>query len=376
MFLAIFSLFIRVDDFGVVKFNSLESSDIPYLILPYYPYQKDFINITSSFLEYSEGNSSFGAAKIDCDAFTTVCSSFKLQPGKVFVSYPPHKHPKESNRKVSFQNLVDLAYDVSVDGLHEISTKEEVKMLSSKAPLFCLVARPNAGDLEVKLPIVKKVAKLYSHRNVKFGFITESFLYEQYANYPLTAFVFISPSDKHSTHRGDFTIENLVEFIGDFEQPVWGPPLPPKKIALTYVGKDTGDIIQEFAKHETYQPLVFINSSTTESIGIAKTICDYKIPCLAAVDFNSFKWSVIPRNLNTTEKKIEAFHEMEVKWNQQPLFNRLTNQFNLGFLMNFNTITTCGLVFSIFISLVALFFLDKKYEIDDPRKPKNKSKKN
>ncbi|OHT15724.1 hypothetical protein TRFO_13893 [Tritrichomonas foetus] len=355
------------NSFGIGRFSSDEAENLPYIIIPYYNYQTEIIEIAKDFIAETETNKSFVVASIDCDQFKTVCSDMDLKPSHLYVSYPPHNRAKQSNRKITPKNIRQLASDLSVSGLYNFSQQDEILEAANDCPLFCLVARSNAGDLEVKLPIVKELAHLFAHRNVRFAFVTDFALYEKYAHHPLTAFVFISPGNKHATHRGDFTLQSLAEFVTQFEQPVWGPPLPPKNPALVMVGKAlNNETVEEFRNYQNRIPMVFINNEE-DSIR-ARTICKDEDSCLAAVDFKKFRSVVIPNNIHT-EEKIKILNDLNNIWNNQTLQEKVIDQIYTAINMNINTTIACGIAAFIVIGLTGLFFIDKKREIVDNRKP-------
>ena len=354
-------------NFGIEKFNSFNgSSNLPHIIIPYYPYQEETISLTNKFLNESSSNESYVAASINCDKYTTVCSMIELQPGKIFVSFPPHGTLQASNRKITEKNINQLASDVTVNGLYrDITTINQLQDIANECPLFCLFARSNAGDLEVKLPVVEQLAKFFVHRNVRFAFVTEFSLYEKFARHPLTSFVFVSPSLKHSTQRGDFTLENLIDFVKKYEQPIWKELIddPPSQAALTIVGKDLNDtkraehedyfesnnddnddiddddidtdqkiktydekydsddlnFVDEFKRYQAQYPMVFVDNE--KEAMRAYSICGDSLRCIAVVDFKKFRSIIIPENATETEilKTLRDFNSIwkKKKWTEK-----------------------------------------------------------
>lgn len=401
-------------NFGIKKFNSFNGSSVlPHIIFPYYPYQKEIISLTEQFLNESSSNQSYVAASINCDQYTTVCSILKLKPGSIFVSYPPHKHLQASNRIVNTKNINQIASDVIVQGLYrDITTIEQIQEMANECPLFCLFARSNAGDLEVKLPVVEKLARIFVHRNIRFAFVTEFSLYEKFARHPLTSFVYVSPSLKHSTQRGDFTLENLINFVKKYEQPVWHEVIdnPPSQVALTIVGKNLNDtkrvekadpfeteqnfdnddidnddefdsnlrtqnnndknskesdFINEFQRYQTQFPMIFVDNE--KEYMRAFSICNEPVKCIAAVDFKKFRSIVIPEKATETEilRTIRDFNSIwsKKKWTER--FSIVAR--NIVFL-NFQTFCCCLCTILFLIVLTGLYFIDKRREIPDERK--------
>lgn len=409
MLLHLFFLAFSNANFGVTRFNSSkEYFALPHIIIPYYSFQTGIINLSRQFLNKSSENPSYIAASINCDEFTTMCSTLKLDPGSFYVSFPPHKRFQKSNRKISAQELDTFASDVSVNGLYRnITTLQQLSDLASNYPLFCLFARPNAGDLETKMPIVLNLAKLFIHRTIKFAFITEYSLYEKFAQHPLTAFVFVSPSLKYSTQRGDFTLQNLAEFVKKYEQPIWGELIDviPNGITITIVSDnldphnrsqvnsidstikfdddendDFGNdeestnspfLFDDFAKYETHFPMVFLNGS--KDTMKAKAICGETTTCVAAVDYKRFRSIVIHANTNTTEK-LRILREFNTIWAQIPFVTRVYYILANMIMMNFNTFITVGIDLILVFTLVGFFFIDKTREIPDERKGVGKIK--
>ncbi|KAK8867038.1 hypothetical protein M9Y10_010007 [Tritrichomonas musculus] len=402
-------------NFGQKKFNSSsESLSLPHIVFPYYPYQKEVISLSNEFINESSTNTSYVAASIDCNQYTTVCSTLELKPGSVFVSFPPHRHLQASNRAITEENIKQLASDLTVQGLYrDITTIEQLQKIANECPLFCLFARSNAGDLEVKLPIVERLAKLYVHRNVRFAFITEFSLYEKFARHPLTSFVFVAPSLAHSTQRGDFTLENLAEFVIKYEQPIWQELIdnPPHQVALTIVGNslndtrkvndnsfdsnnyDTDDIdedegdfdfinknknleqnknndqnpsfVEEFERYQAQYPMVFVNSSSDSMK--AYSICKNSDRCIAAVDFRKFKSIIIPESASNTEI-LRYLREFNSIWSKQKTYDKISNIASNMVFLNFQIFCSCGSTILFLFGLVGLFFVDKKREIPDERK--------
>lgn len=404
-------------NFGIKKFNSFNGSfNLPHIIIPYYPYQNETISLANKFLNESSSNESYVAASINCDQYTTVCSLLELNPGFIFASFPPHRYLQASNRKINLKNIRQLASDVSVNGLYrDITTIQQLQEIANECPLFCLFARSNAGDLEVKLPVVEQIAKIFVQRNVRFAFITEFSLYEKFARHPLTSFVYVSPSLKHSTQRGDFTLENLLDFVKKYEQPVWQELIdtPPSHVALTIVGKNLNDtkrtkktdpfeslinideddidededidfdqnqkntindniddndnstFVDKFKRYQAQYPMVFVDNEKESSR--AFSICHESMRCIAVVDFKKFRSIIIPEDATETEilKTLRDFNSI---WKQKKLTERIAIVARNLVFLNFQIFCTCGSAVLFLLGLIGLFFIDKKREIPDERK--------
>ncbi|KAH0795558.1 hypothetical protein GPJ56_000437 [Histomonas meleagridis] len=274
---------------------------------------------------------------------------------------------------MTIDSIRQLSEDVKCQGYHELNTLEEVKSFSSRTPLFCLVARANAGDLEIKLPILRELSQNFIHHDIKFGLITEMSLYETFSHYPLTSFVYISPNLKFTSFRNDFTLQNLITFIYLHEQHPWDSPLPPITPSITYVGPTVdSNTRKHFLEYEAKYPFVHVNNINDPVL--ARSICQNTSSCFAVVDFNKFKSVRFEIDDNDEDQITNLMSQFEEEWKNIPILKRIKISAEISFALYSKVYYVVGMIIVIVVVAVIMFFMDMNREIEDTRIAKKEKK--
>lgn len=365
----LFSILYSVHNFTVHRFNTTaDSFDLPHILFPHSSYHSAPLSIFNDFCNETSEETRFVTASIDCSVNPTFCSMLKLKPGKISVSFPPHNVIRSSKIDVSLDNIRELAIDVIGNGIRKLESDEEVEKEAKKRPLFALVARPNAGDLEIKLPILEDLAKKLIGFDVCFALITDMGLYEKYSHYPLSMFVYITPNLQFTSFRGDFDLMNLAMFVNQHEKITWGSPMPvPSERSIVFIGNEgtlQKEIINKFKEYEAQYPTIFINEK--ENKRILNALCEGS-ECLSIIDFKLFK-AIKNINLNTSaEDVIQTLNNFDEEWKNVSLIDRLKIIFNLSFSLYSHTYYFSIIFCSLFLVSIVFYFIDIRREIDDPR---------
>ena len=344
------------------------------------------INISKMFFFFQENvsdDNNIATTDINCFKHSYICSKYNLIPGSISISYPPHS-----------ENFHSFPIKLNNEG---ISLRlQEIFEAAQKKPLFLLVARPNAGDLEYKLPMIRELAIKLVHKDITFGIVTVPYIYEQFANYPLTAFVsikaipplslssfknnnepysFISKKMEHITFHGDFTIESLINFVFNNAQVVWGPRRITSKIGIAYVGRNLSkDVYESLIPYITNYPLIFEN--ITSSPFILSGIChSVENECLAVVDYKSYRSIVIPLNESfNSEIILNTISNFEQLWKEQSFIKRLKGRLYLFISTNISAFLAIGILLSVVIFGISFIHNDKTVQYYDERMAQNKRK--
>lgn len=356
---------------------------MPYIIFPYDSSNADSLKNFSLFETYVEDDP-IVTSSINCFKYSTACGKFGFIPGRLSISYPPHTEKRHlSHRTIYSQSYETLRNDVLSYNLHNYTTFSELKDEALKRPLFLLVSRCNAGDLEVKLPIIHQLVRLFSNDNIAFGFVTSPFIYEKFSIHPLTSFVsvnylpplsikddsdnFISDSFSHNTFRGDFTLESLAEFVFNNLQVAWGPRSVTNRLAITYVGSSVpADIVKGLENATTDYPLIFENTSVHKFI--SQAICMDDIECLAVVDYKTYRAISIPIyettsiNSNTMEMVAHFLSHFDELWKKLPFIKRVKSRFFIFQATNMVSFFVISFIFGLSLMLISSFARNRSVE--------------
>ena len=355
-----------VQDFGRYEFSVVDNESVlPHLVIPFYPHMTELAALARDFADVADLETGFAAAAIDCSFYESVCAEKKLVPGKMSVSVPPFNKLKVSSRPVTAQALADVAEDLKVRNVHQIRSIEDVERLTKRANLFAIVARDNAGDLEMKIPRLNELAARLVHYDVVFGIAREPSVYDRFAEYPLTAFVRITENLAYDAFRGDFSLGRLADFVVDHYQKPWGHWSERSGVAVVHVGKK---LTGAFEGLEARHSLVFVNSS--QERGFANAICGRNQPCDAVVDFKKCRSLRIPNDVNISD----FVADFDGEFGKLPLVDRLTCSATLAFYLYRNVCILLGGCVGVLLINLILSFLDRQLKVEDER-VKTKSKK-
>ena len=328
----------------------------PRFIFPYYPRMKEKIEMFSDFEIKHEEDNKISTIAVDCLKYRTQCAKYHLNPGKLYISIFDHENPSEIVEEINPELLEELHNRSINHGYIKITTEEEVNKYANEKPLFLFVTRPNAGDLQQKKPVFARIASHNIGRKLIFGYVTNPVLYEQYAKYPYNAFVYVSPSGKHLTFRGDFNMQQLEFFINQHSQPVLGDPVTKDK-SIVVVGNEefyesAKDKLVDF---QTITPIVYINAS--ENMQKASYFCDGKYQCISIVDFS--RYSVVPCGANidilTIQTNINTF---DTVWKSYPLQNRIYTALTVSYSLHPNEYYMLGSIIALLIIYLLFYSLD------------------
>ena len=356
-----------VQDFGRYEFSVVDNESVlPHLVIPFYPHMTEVAALAREFAEVADLETGFAAAAIDCSFYESVCAERKLVPGKMSVSVPPFNKLKVSSRPVTAEGLADVAKDLKVRNVHQLRSMEDVERLAKRANLFAIVARDNAGDLEMKIPRLNELAARLVHYDVVFGIAREPSVYDRFAEYPLTAFVRITANLEYDAFRGDFSLGRLADFVVDHYQKPWGHWTERSGVAVVHVGKKMDGVV--FEGLEARQSLVFVNSS--EEKDLANAICGRNQPCDAVVDFKKCRSLRIPNEANVSE----FVADFDGEFGKLPLVDRLKCSATLAVYLYRNVCILLGGCVGVLLVIFILSFLDAQLKVEDTR-VKSKSKK-
>lgn len=351
----------------------------PHIIFPYFPYQENLVSNFTLFEELTRENESFITVGLNCDVHKTVCSKFRFVTGKIYISMPPHKIQRQSNREITVSSLKQLADDAKDLGVHVISSMEEITEVASQRPLFLLIARTYAGDLESKVRVLTELGPKWIHRNVQIALLENDDVYKMIGTDPLSTFAFVPPSFSYEnenpklvSYRGEFDVDKISEFITQYEQPVWGEPIPPRKTSIAYVGPILEESIKEkFVALESSYPLVYINS-TSNSL-LSSILCENAEKCFAIINFQEFRKLDVPCTTSVFEIAhiINEFHTI---WNAKPLIERVKSFIFLSFALYSKIYFLSILLLFVTLLIVFLFYMDYAHIIPDDREKYQKKK--
>ena len=301
----------------------------PKFVFAYYPRMQQKIEAFEEFESKHADDKNISTLAVNCIKHRTYCAKYHYYPGRLYISIFDHEKPTEYNDEFNAKTLDNL-YNISIGhGYVKISTEEEVSQYANQNPLFLFVTRSNAGDLQQKKPVFARVASHNIGKNLIFGYVTSPILYEKYAKYPYNAFVYVSPSGKYLSFRGNFDQENLEFFIKQHSQPVLGDPITKEKSIVVVGNEQFYDRAQiELADFQTVTPIVYINS--TQNKDKASYFCDGKYQCVSIVDFATA--ALVPCgtdiNIQTIQTNIVTFDTI---WNGYPLFKRLYTSITVSY---------------------------------------------
>jgi len=331
----------------------------PSLIFPHYPGMETSVSVFNDFAEKSDEVFFFS---LDCLQHRTYCMKLSLKPGFLHIydnitkeNYPIVKEISEESIKYA----IKIAY---IRNVHVLVNKEQVLSLSSKAPLFLLVARPNAGDLETKRPIFNELAMRYIGKNVSFGFVTDANLYEQFSHYPLTALVCVSPSLKHLSYRGLFNIEEIKVFVDSNLHHVWDYPKSINAPALTIVGnsKYFYKVSNEYADYETQFPMAYVNSTSNGLL--ARSICGPSCQCTAIVDYGHYSAYIINEDILPASVQ-DLFINFRYFVAQQGFIHRIYVYANIAYSLHQTNFIVVGILCGVFVVCAILIYNDFKIAV-------------
>ena len=329
----------------------------PRIIFPYYPHMKNELELFQNFEIKTKNNETFTTLSVDCLQHRTYCAKFNLQPGKLSVSIIDHENPKQINQPISQETIAEAVTLVTNHGYLKIKTIDEVRKIASKVPLFLLVTRPNAGDLEEKKPIFAQVARSNIGKPLAFGYVTDKVLYEEYAHYPYIAFVYVSPSGNHLSFRGEFTVDNIQTFVDLHTQPFLSAPVLGKDILVTtIVGNDDfyNKAQEEFSVLDAKLQVAYVNS--TSSLQTAEVLCHGKYQCVAVANYKTYKAVSCGNDIsNSIDECVSKFAE---KWSSYPLAERIKTRFMLSYYFNPVSYTIIACCTSFVIAFGFLIMLD------------------
>lgn len=373
----LFSILYSVHNFTAYRFNSTANSlNLPHILFPYSSYHSSSLSIFNDFCKETSTEERLVTSSIDCSAHPTLCSMLKLKPGKVGISFPPHDAIRTSKMEVTLDNLRDLAADVIANGVRKLNNEEDVAKEAKKRSLFALVARANAGDLEIKLPVLEDLAKRLIGFNVCFALITNMTLYEKYSHYPLSMFVYITPNLEFTSFRGDFELMNLGIFVKSHEKITWGSPIPiPNDRSIVYLGNVRTlekEIKNKFKEYEAQYTMIY--SDKNENKKLFNTLCE-EGECMSIVDFKSFKAIKNVKVDTSAEDIIQMLNNFDEKWKNITLLERSKTFIGISFSLYSHIYYVCAIIFLMVLSAIILYFVDVNREIEDPR-IQNKKKNN
>ena len=300
-----FAVLALVADFGVRVFNASDPMFArPFVLFPYFDAESDGLRV---FEEATREEEDVVVAALDCVAEVTACSRMGVRPGGVYVSFPPHRRVLRSQREFSVAGLRALVRDVRDGNVRfDIDSVEKVREVAGEAPLFALVARSNAGDLEGKRPAFEEVAKESVNSRMTFAVLSESALYEMFGVYPLSSFVFIPPTLKHVTFSGEFEVGRLEAFVAEHGHRAYSSDWPKEGVAVVIASEN-------WAKDVSDGLLGLVNVVVTNGSLI---FCKEK-GCVPLVDFTN---SRVVRLGGYDRKTVEkALSEFDSLWNAVPI---------------------------------------------------------
>jgi hypothetical protein len=345
----------------IVAFVSCEDS--PQIVLPYSPDQTELLAVIKNFS--TSPIDGVNVRLFDCWKYPASCASKNLFPGHIYSSLPPFPL-SQSNRPITLQSLQRLGRDLQVNNVHQFDAINDVVSAANNSSLFCLITRPNAGDLSVKQNLLQNIAKRLVHRDVSFCLITDPVLYEQFGRYPLTTFVYVSPNLRYDTLKGDLTIDTLVDFVNLHEHKHLNPPIARLGLSLVLVGES---LTEAFGEFEGQIPIVFVNESSKPFL--AQTICRGESHCNAVVNFAENR-AIVIKSESDIEQAVRNFGGL---WMALGIIERWKTRIALQFLMNPSPI---GAIAIGIVTVLAIFFLnriDRENVIADNRVHPQKAKK-
>ena len=330
-----FTVLALVADFGVRVFNASDPMfERPFVLFPYFDPQSDGLSVFEEAMREEEG---VVVAALDCVAEVTACSRMGARPGGVYVSFPPHRRALRSQREFSVAGLRALARDVRGGNVRlDLNSVEKVREVAGEVPLFALVARSNAGDLEGKRPVFEEVARESVNLRMAFAVLTETALYERFGVYPLSSFVFIPPTLKHVTFTGEFEVEKLEAFVAEHGHRVYSSDWPKEGVA----------VVIDREKEVSDELLELVNVVVTNGSSI---FCREK-GCVVLVDFtNSRAVKLSGYDRKTVEK---AVSELEPMWNEVPVPEKVMTWIRIKWIKDGNGMAAyalCGFVVCVLI---------------------------
>ncbi|OHT04676.1 hypothetical protein TRFO_27754 [Tritrichomonas foetus] len=375
-----------VDNFGKQGFNSTDSSfDFPYVIFPYFPEHQPQKTLFDHFQSTEEQNPDIATATLDCLNNRTICSKFKLRPGYVHISYPPHNNIIKTKRQINNESLDRLSKSVQHRNLQDFSSIDEIYGNASlNIPVFVLAARPNAGDLEDKYPVFESLVMKFIGEDIIFSFVTDSSIYAQLTTFPRTDLIYISPyGQKVIFDDEDFILPQVVKFVNQHKYPVLMHLFETQNafsnldlietLSLVVVDEKIENDVEIFIQKMTPNvPLLFLNR--TKYPILSASICmtnedineaDSKTKsCYAIVNFTNSK-AIRIDTLNETviNEVISNFDEIHAKL---PLKYRLmrilffTLQFRGKVVVLYSIVSIVFLVFFAGLFITLIDFLEPK----------------
>ncbi|EAY04242.1 hypothetical protein TVAG_474480 [Trichomonas vaginalis G3] len=344
-----FSIALRATN-KLANLDKPEYSSLPRIIFPYYPRMTQQIKAFKHFEKRTQDNETFVTVSVNCLEERTFCSRYKLQAGQISVSLHDHEHPVKISRKIDAENLNEISQIVSNHGYLTIDTPEQITAITQNKPLFMLVSRANAGDLEEKKPSFEKLAISNIDSGCIFAFVTSPYLYEKYAHYPYISFVFIHHDGKFTSYRGDFSIESLQTFVSHHAQPFMGHPVATDATKIVAVGNDAyfKQISEKLDKIDFYVPSSYLN--TTNIMKAVPYLCNGKYQCLGIFRPNQFKLVLINEtDIASADIRISQFDSL---WKEVPFAEKFKIRAAICFLFyRIQLFIVCGI-----LSVVSLFF--------------------
>ena len=347
-------------DYPSNDFATVDSdSSLPHIVIPFYPHMNDIKTLAQEFADNADSDREYAVGLIDCSRHPSVCADKKLVPGKMSLSVPPFNKLKVSNRPLTEEGLTHASEDLTVSNVHQLRSLQDVEKLAKRANLFAIVARDNAGDLEMKIPILKELASRLVHYNVVFGIARDPAVYEKFAEYPLTAFVRITGNLEYEPFKGDFTLSRLADFVVEHCHKPWSHWDEQTGVAIVRVARKLDS--SEYVDLEATHSLVFVNSSSEQSL--ANTRCGGRTSCDAVVDFKTCRALRIPDGANVTE----FFDEFDEEFGKLPLFDKVKCGCTLGVYVYRNVCIVFGGVAVVFLVILVLSCCDTGLEVEDKR---------
>jgi hypothetical protein len=314
-----------VTNFSRASFTATpDSSSSPFIIFPYFDSKSPLREIFQAFEANLSEDVPVATAQVNCLDEITFCSLNRLKPTQIYYSYPPHfGFAMASERPITNEGLTHLANDLSFGNIRrDITSLSEIEKVATETPFFALVARSNAGDLELKFPVFERLAKNLTGKNIAFVFITDPSLYERFSEHPLTLLVFIRPTLRSVSFRGDFNFYELLRFVNEHWFPVFGEIMPSNGRVFAYLGKRIKDRLRDkTVPLQDSADLVFLNNSKYP--WASAWICGNQMKCGVLIDRDSRRFVKVDLKLMGDEfvNPLKTFDEA---WNNLTVIEKLT----------------------------------------------------
>jgi hypothetical protein len=315
------SLFFAVTNLTKDLFQSPNYKAAPFILFPYFPQSTEHLGQFTHLELYLSDRPEIATAKIDCLSSISICSSLHLRPDRFYVSFSPHDSPAiESLRPVTNSSLEQLSNDILSSNLRENLTFDDLPSIAAGRPLFVLAARSNAGDLEVKLPIFRKLAHAFIAEDLTFAFVTDPITYDHFAQFPLTSLVFVPPSLQSIAFAGNFSDAGLRDFVERHRTPVFGTAIPLRNFSLLYIGTNVSEtVVQQTKDLQGKLPLVFVDRAIVGFF--ADWLCGRTNDCSAILDADGYR--ILKVTESDTGTVLEGLETFEEGWNEIDAFEKV-----------------------------------------------------